>query len=175
MVCVHRDVKPSHCIPFLFLDERGDRVVTEQTRFRSTVFLCSKFQSEYIYSGVNFCGKNVYVNFFCRWLEKSQKLEPAKISCHTVSVVYLNFVCFVDSLSLFLTKKFLKNHPVRTRKASVHLKFSLIACNKIELQLERPHRVKLSKLNQVGSKWTEFLSPKKVFFSLFNQQYFCKV
>ena len=163
MVCVHRDVKPSHRIPFLFLDERGDRVVTEQTRFRITVFLCSKFQSEYIYSGVNFCGKNVCVNFFCRWLEKSQKLEPAKISCHTVSVVYLNFVCFGDSLSLFLRKKILKNHPVRTRKASVHLKFSLIACNKIELQLERPHRVKLSKLNQIGSKWTEF-KPKKGFF-----------
>ena len=62
----------------------------EQTRFLSTVFLCSEFKLENIYSGVNFCGKNVCGNFyfpgtyFCGSLEKSQKLEPAKISCHTV-------------------------------------------------------------------------------------------
>ena len=31
----------------------------EQTRFLSTVFLCSEFKLENIYSGVNFCGKNV--------------------------------------------------------------------------------------------------------------------
>ena len=40
--------------------------------------------------------------FGCGSLEKSQKLEPAKISCHTVSLVYLNFVCFVESSSPFL-------------------------------------------------------------------------
>ena len=63
----------------------------EQTRFLSTVFLCSEFKLENIYSGVNFCGKNVCGNFYLRELllssgslEKSQKLEPAKISCHTV-------------------------------------------------------------------------------------------
>ena len=108
MVCVHQDVKPSHCILFLFLDEKGDRVVTEQTRFCSTVFLCSKFQSEYIYSGVNFCGKNVCVNFFLQMARKITKFEPAKISCLTVSLVDLNFVCFVGSLSLFWRKKILK-------------------------------------------------------------------
>ena len=68
-------------------------------------------------------------NYFCGSLEKSQKLEPAKISCQTVSLVYLNFFCFVDSLSLYLSKTIKKNSPVRRRKASVHLKFSLIACN----------------------------------------------
>ena len=47
--------------------------------------------------------------YFCGSLEKSQKLEPAKISCHTV--VYLNFVCFVDSLSLFLRKTIKKIVP----------------------------------------------------------------
>ena len=37
------------------------------------------------------------------WIaRKIVKLEPAKISCHTVTLVYLNFACFVDSLSLFL-------------------------------------------------------------------------
>ena len=63
---------------------------------------------------------------------KITKLEPAKISCLTVSLVDLNFVCFLGSLSLFWRKKnFKKNHPICRRKASVHLKFSLIVCNKI--------------------------------------------
>ena len=67
----------------------------EQTRFLSTVFLCSEFKLADIYSGVNFLGKNACANFFF-WREtkflrivekiaKSQKLEPVKISCHTVS------------------------------------------------------------------------------------------
>ena len=41
------------------------QVVIEQTRFLSTVFLCSEFKLEYIYSGVNFCGKNVCGIFIC--------------------------------------------------------------------------------------------------------------
>ena len=107
----------------------------EQTLFLSTVFLCSELKLEYIYSGANFCGKNACGNFFfCGSLEKAQKLEPTKISCHTVWLVYLvNFVCFVDSLSLFLRKAIKKNRPVRRGKASADLKFSLIACNTIEL------------------------------------------
>ena len=66
------------------------RVVIEQTRFLSTVFLCCEFKSENIYSGVNFCGKHVCGNFYLRELifadrlEKSQILEPAKIFCHPV-------------------------------------------------------------------------------------------
>ena len=35
-----------------------------QTRFLSTVFLCSEFKLEKIYSGVNFCGKNVCGNSY---------------------------------------------------------------------------------------------------------------
>ena len=56
----------------------------------STVFLCSEFKLENINSGVNFWRKMFAVIFlftgtyFCGSLEKSQKLEPAKISCHTV-------------------------------------------------------------------------------------------
>ena len=68
------------------------QVVIEQTRFVSTVFLCSEFKLETIYSGVNFCRKNVCGNFYlrgtysCGSLKKPQKLEPAKISCHTVLI-----------------------------------------------------------------------------------------
>ena len=40
----------------------------EQTRFLSTVFLCSEFKLENIYSEVNFCGKNVCGNFYLREL-----------------------------------------------------------------------------------------------------------
>ena len=42
-------------------------VVIEQTRFLRTVFLRSEFKLENIYSGVNFCGKNICGNviFIC--------------------------------------------------------------------------------------------------------------
>ena len=36
----------------------------EQTQFLSFVFLCSEFKLQNIYSEVNFCGKNVCVNFY---------------------------------------------------------------------------------------------------------------
>ena len=69
--------------------ERKRQVVIEQIWFRSTVFLSSEFKEENIYSGVSFCGKIFAVIFICGYLflrigGKSQKLEPAKISCHTV-------------------------------------------------------------------------------------------
>ena len=60
-------------------------------------------------------------------------LKFPNIWCHTVSLVYPNFVCFVDCLSLFSRKKNKINPPIRKRKASAHLKFSLVACNTIEL------------------------------------------
>ena len=53
-------------------------------------------------------------DYFCGSLGKSQKsykLEPAKISCHTVSLVYLNVFCFVDSLFLYLRKTIRKIVP----------------------------------------------------------------
>ena len=59
----------------------------EQTRFLSTVFLCSEFKLENIYSGVNFCGKNVCGNFYLRELIFAERLKIAKIaklSCHRV-------------------------------------------------------------------------------------------
>ena len=40
----------------------------EQTRLFSTVFLCSEFKLENIYSVVNFCGKNLCGNFYLREL-----------------------------------------------------------------------------------------------------------
>ena len=51
----------------------------EQTRFLSTVFLCSEFKLENIYSGVNFCGKNVCGNFYLRELILRITAKIAKI------------------------------------------------------------------------------------------------
>ena len=69
--------------------------------------------------------------FVDRW--KIAKTRNAKILCHTVSLVYLNFFCFVGSLSLYLRKTIKKNRSVQRRKASARLKFSSIACNTIEV------------------------------------------
>ena len=53
----------------------------EQTRFLSTVFLCSEFKLEHIYAGVIFvCG-----NLFLQIVGKIAKLELSKISGHTVA------------------------------------------------------------------------------------------
>ena len=90
--------KTSKFIVYSFFSERKTQVVIEQTRFLSTVFLCNEFKLENIYSGANFCGKNVSANFHLRelifadhWTEKSQKLEPAKISCRTVVHLKLKY------------------------------------------------------------------------------------
>ena len=50
----------------------------EQTRFLSTVFLCSEFKLENIYSGVNFCGKNVCGNFYLRELIFADRWKNAE-------------------------------------------------------------------------------------------------
>ena len=54
------------------------QVVIEQTRFLSTVFLCSEFKLEYIYSRVNFCGKNVSGNFYLRELIFADRWKKRK-------------------------------------------------------------------------------------------------
>ena len=77
-----------------------------------------------------FAGKMFALIFVARTYFIAGKI--AKTLCHTVSLVYLNFACFVVSLSLFL-RTTIENRPVRRKKASVHLKFYLIACNTIEL------------------------------------------
>ena len=51
---------------YRFVSELRRQVVIEQTRFLSTIFLCSEFKLENIYSAVNFCGKNVCGNFYLR-------------------------------------------------------------------------------------------------------------
>ena len=65
----------------------------EQTRFLSTVFLRSESKIENIYSGVNFCEKNVCGSFYLRelifadhWKNRKhrKKLVLAKNSCLTV-------------------------------------------------------------------------------------------
>ena len=52
---------------------------------------------------------------------------------HGISGLSELFFCFADSLSLYSKKTIKKSRPVRRRKASAHLKFSLIACKAIEL------------------------------------------
>ena len=58
----------------LFLNER-DKYYVNRHDFSVLHFFAMKLENTF--SGVNFRGKNFS-------LEKSQKLEPAKISCHTV-------------------------------------------------------------------------------------------
>ena len=45
-----------------FVSKQKRQVGIEQTQFLSTVFLCSEFKLENIYSGVKCCGKNVCSN-----------------------------------------------------------------------------------------------------------------
>ena len=51
---------------YFVVSEWKRQVVIEQAWFLSTVYLCSKFKLENIYSGVNVCGKNVCSNFYLR-------------------------------------------------------------------------------------------------------------
>ena len=56
--------KTSKFIAYRLVSEQTRQVVIiEQRQFLSTPFLCSKFKLQNIYSGVNFCRKNVYRNF----------------------------------------------------------------------------------------------------------------
>ena len=117
--------------------------------------------------------------FFC-WggrggsLEKSQKswkLEPAQISCHKESLVYLNVFRFVDSLSLYLRKTIKKSSRSKEKIFSASEVFS----NRVQYHwavVRAAHRVKLSKLNQTGSTWTEFLSEENLFFQFVNSSIF---
>ena len=105
---------------------------------------------------------------------KIAKIVKIKNSCHTVSLVYLNFFCFVDSLSLYFRKT--KKRSSRSYEKS----FSAyeIFFNRVQYHwavVRAAHRVKLSKLNQTGSTWTEFLSKEIVSFWVCYQQYFYKV
>ena len=51
-------------IVYRFVCEWNRQVVIEQTQFLSTVFLCSEFKLEDIYSGVDLLGKKFCANFF---------------------------------------------------------------------------------------------------------------
>ena len=59
----------------------------EQKRFLSTVFLCSEFKLENVYSGVNFCGKSVCGNFYLpelifadRWKNRTESSTSTSTS-----------------------------------------------------------------------------------------------
>ena len=104
---------------------------------------------------------------FLRIAGKIAKIVIIKNSCHTVSLVYLNFFCFVDSLSLHFRETTKKKFLVRRRKASAHLKFSLIACNTIELQL-----VRRTELNCLNFDMDRVFKRRKRFFQCFISSYF---
>ena len=82
----------------------------EQTRFLSTVFLCSEFKLEYIYSGVNFCRKNVCGNFYLReqlFLRISGKsAKIAKIRTRKNFVPYGRLTNYVISLLFYVCCNF---------------------------------------------------------------------
>ena len=108
---------------------------------------------------------------FLRIAGKIAKIVKIKNSCHTVSLVYLNFFCFVDSLSLYFRKT--KKRSSRSYEKS----FSAyeIFFNRVQYHwavVRAAHRVKLSKLNQTGSTWTEFLSEENLFFQFVNSSIF---
>ena len=74
----------------------------EQTRFLSTVFLCILFKLENIYSGVNFCGKNVCVNLYLRELVfadrwKNRKNRKNFVPHSSLDHVYISSQPFLGS------------------------------------------------------------------------------
>ena len=80
-------------IVFRFVSERKRQVVIEQTWFLSIVFLCSEFKLENIYSGVNFCRKNVCGNLCLRELISVQFLgKIAKIKTRKIFVPHGRFI-----------------------------------------------------------------------------------
>ena len=65
-------------IVYRFVSERKRQIVSEQTRFLGTVFLCGEFKLENIFSAVNFSG-NFYLRklvFADRW--KNRKIRTRK-------------------------------------------------------------------------------------------------
>ena len=60
-------------IVYRFVSEQKRQAVIQQTRFRSTVFLCSEFKLGNIYSGVNLCGNFYLRDLFLRIAEKKRK------------------------------------------------------------------------------------------------------
>ena len=72
----------------------------KETQFLSTLFLCSEFKLENIYSGVNFCGKNVWGNFYLREIifadrwknRKNLNQRPRSSRCSSVQCVHFGYL-----------------------------------------------------------------------------------
>ena len=114
----------------------------EQTRFLSTVFLCSEFKLENIYSGVNFCGKNVCGNFYLRELifadrwknrKNRKKIRAAKNLCHTVRAL--------GSLGDFRIKRGVC-HQCKMRTGCVRMGMRMAD---VKMRMEKKNTVKSSK------------------------------
>ena len=95
-------VKPVEQVTFVLLHSTQQQVEIEQRRFLSTVFLCTEFKLESIYSRPNFCIKNVWGNFFSGVyyllpiVRKIAKIGTQKIfaaSCNRVSEVCKLCLC----------------------------------------------------------------------------------
>ena len=112
----------------------------EKARFLSNMSLCSEFKLENIYSGVNFCGKNVCGNFYLqehifvdRWKnDKNRKnLKTAKISCHTAvpNTVFCNVFLWGDRVCTWWHFK----QSIVNGRTSQELDFRLITTTKNNL------------------------------------------
>ena len=129
--------------------------------FRERIYLIlwSKFLREKMFSLI-FGGK-----LFLRIPGKIAKIVKIrtrkKFVPHGISI--WTFFYFVDSLSLYLRKTIKKIVPLVGKSFSA----SEIFFNRVQCRwavVRAAHRVKLSKLNQTGSTWTEFLSKETFFF-----------
>ena len=83
----------------------------EKARFLSNMSLCSEFKLENIYSGVNFCGKNVCGNFYLqehifadRWKnDKNRKIrKPQKFRATRQSPIQYSAMFFFEVIACAL-------------------------------------------------------------------------
>jgi len=95
-------VKPVQRVTFLLSHSTQQQVEIEQTRFLSTEFLCTEFKLENIYSGLNFCTKNVWGIFFFGSLFLPIARKIAKIRTQKVSAASCNTVSEVCKLCLIM-------------------------------------------------------------------------
>ena len=89
-------VKPvQQRVTFLLSHSTQQQAEIEQTRFLSTVFLCSDFKLENIYSQLNFCTKNVWGIFFFGSLFLPIARKIAKIRTQLLATGFLKYVSYV--------------------------------------------------------------------------------
>ena len=89
-------VKPVQQVTSLLSHSTQQQAEIEQTRFLSTVFLCSEFKLENIYSELNFCTKNVWGIFLFGSLFLPIARKIAKIRTQLLATGFLKpYVSYV--------------------------------------------------------------------------------